>query len=54
MGVITATNQYNTGIVTAVGGFVSAASTQGVQITFSGTTLTFTVVGIGSTSLTLS
>jgi len=54
LGVITATNQYNTGIVTAVGGFVSSASTQGVQITFSGTTLTFTVAGIGSTSLTLS
>lgn len=54
LGVITATNQYNTGIVTAVGGFVSAASTQGVQITFSGTTLTFTVAGIGSTNLILS
>jgi hypothetical protein len=54
LGMVTATNQYNTGIVTAIGGFVSAASTQAVKITFSGTTLTFNVAGIGSTSLTLS
>jgi len=54
LGVVTASNQYNTGIVTAIGGFVSAASTQAVKITFSGSTLTFNVAGIGSTSLTLS
>ena len=54
LSVVTATNQYNTGIVTAIGGFVSSASTQAVQINFSGNTLTFTVAGIGSTSLTLS
>lgn len=54
LGAISASNQYNTGIVTAIGGFVSTASTQAVQISFSGSTLTFTVAGIGSTSLTLS
>lgn len=40
------------GIVTA-SGFISAASTTPVSITWSGTDLTFTVAGIGSTSLTL-
>ena len=51
-GLINAPN-LNVGIVTA-NGFVSAASTTPVQITWTGTTLTFTVVGIGSTNLTLS
>lgn len=43
-----------TGIVTATGGFVSIANTTPIKITLSGTTLTFTATGIGSTSLTLS
>jgi hypothetical protein len=43
----------NVGIVTA-NGFVSAASTTPVTITHTGGVLTFTVSGIGSTSLTLS
>ena len=42
------------GIVTATGGFVSIANTTPIKITLSGTTLTFTATGIGSTSLTLS
>jgi hypothetical protein len=47
-------NQINaSGIVTSIGGFISAASTSACQITFSGNTLTFTVVGVGSTTLTL-
>lgn len=47
-------NQINaSGIVTSMGGFISAASTSACQITFSGNTLTFTVVGVGSTTLTL-
>ena len=43
----------NVGIVTA-NGFISAASTTPVTITHTGGVLTFTVSGIGSTSLTLS
>jgi hypothetical protein len=43
----------NVGIVTA-NGFISAASTTPVVITHSAGVLTFTVAGIGSTSLTLS
>lgn len=43
-----------TGITTSSDGFITGIATQGVQITFSGTTLTFTVAGIGSTNLTLS
>ena len=42
----------NVGIITA-SGFVSAASTTPVQITHTGTTLTFTVAGVGSVDLTL-
>ena len=42
----------NVGIVTA-NGFVSAASTTPVTITHSAGVLTFTVSGIGATSLTL-
>jgi len=42
------------GIVTATGGFISAAGTTPVQIDVVGSTLIFTVAGIGSTSLTLS
>ena len=43
-----------TGISTATGGFISAASTTAVQITLSGNRLIFTGVGIGSTSFILS
>ena len=43
----------SSGITTATGGFVSAASTSACKITFSGQTLTFTVAGVGATSLTL-
>ena len=43
----------NVGIVTA-NGFISAASSTPVVITHSAGVLTFTVAGIGSTSLTLS
>ena len=42
------------GVTTATGGFVSAASTTAVQITVAANILTFTAVGIGSTSFTLS
>tara|TARA_R100000479_G_scaffold19059_2_gene7247 strand:- start:744 stop:1091 length:348 start_codon:yes stop_codon:yes gene_type:complete len=42
------------GSATATGGFVSIANTTPIKITLSGTTLTFTADGIGSTSLTLS
>jgi len=50
-GIIGAPN-LNVGIVTA-NGFISAASTTPVRITHTGGVLTFTVSGIGSTSLTL-
>lgn len=42
------------GIVTSLGGFVSAANTTPVSITWSGSSLTFTISGIGSTTLSLS
>jgi len=42
------------GVMTAPGGFISAASTSPVQILLEGSTLIFNVVGIGSTSFTLS
>ncbi len=51
-GIIGAPN-LNVGIVTA-SGFISDASTTPVQITHTGTTLTFTVAGVGSVDLTLS
>jgi hypothetical protein len=54
LGVVTASSQFNTGIVTATGGFISGISTQAVQISFSGDQLSFSVAGIGSTTLTLS
>ena len=43
----------SSGITTSTGGFVSAASTSACKITFSGQTLTFTVAGVGATTLTL-
>jgi len=42
-----------TGTVTATGGFISVANTSPVQIKVVGNQLTFNVVGIGSTTLTL-
>ena len=42
-----------TGVVTATGGFVSVGNTTPIQITLSGSVLTFTASGIGSTSFTL-
>ena len=43
-----------TGIVTATGGFISAASTTPITISLVGDQLTFTASGIGSTTFTLS
>ena len=53
-GITSVTDVTASGIVTATGGFISAGSTSPVQISVSGNSLTFTVVGIGSTTLTLS
>ena len=47
-------NAIFSGITTSTNGFISAASTSACQITFVGNQLTFTVAGIGSTTLTLS
>jgi hypothetical protein len=47
-------NVFTTGIVTSLGGFISAGNTTPIQITLSGNLLTFTAVGIGSTTFTLS
>jgi hypothetical protein len=43
-----------TGVVTATGGFISVGNTTPIQISLIGNQLTFTAVGIGSTTLTLS
>jgi hypothetical protein len=52
---ITSTNINNTGIITSQTGYTSGIGvTDPVQITVSGNILTFNVVGVGSTSLTLS
>ena len=45
-------SDFSTVIVTATNGFTSGTGTP-VQISVVGSTLTFTVAGIGSTSLTL-
>jgi hypothetical protein len=51
---LTGTPNVQVGIVTATGGFTSGIGvTDPVQITVSGNVLTFTVAGVGSTSLTL-
>ena len=42
-----------TGIVTATGGFISVGNTTPIQISLDGNQLTFTAVGIGSTTFTL-
>lgn len=47
-------NVYTTGIVTSLGGFISVGNTTPIQINLAGNILTFTAVGIGSTSFTLS
>lgn len=47
-------NIYTTGIVTSIGGFISVANTTPIQISLTGNQLTFTAVGVGSTTLTLS
>ena len=52
-GIITATDVNATGIITATDGFTSGTGGP-VEISVVGSTLTFNVVGIGSTSLTLS
>ena len=53
-GVTTTTNLNVSGVTTSVGGFTSGIGvTDPVQITVSGNVLTFTVAGVGSTSLTL-
>jgi hypothetical protein len=52
-GIITATNVNATGIITATDGFTSGTGGP-VEISVVGSTLTFNVVGIGSTRLTLS
>jgi hypothetical protein len=50
----TASSNVNvSGIVTATGGFISSGSTTPIQISLVGNQLTFTAVGIGSTTLTL-
>lgn len=49
---LTGAPNLNVGIITA-NGFVSAGATTPVQITHTGGVLTFTVSGIGATSLTL-
>jgi len=50
----TTTNDISVGIITSTGGFTSGIGvTDPVQITVSGNVLTFTVAGVGSTSLTL-
>lgn len=41
------------GVVTSIGGFISVGNTTPIQITLVGNKLTFTAVGIGSTTLTL-
>lgn len=47
-------NVYTVGVVTALSGFISVGNTTPVQITLAGNQLTFTAVGIGSTTFTLS
>jgi hypothetical protein len=47
------TNINATGIVTATNGFISVGNTTPIQISLVGNQLTFTAVGIGSTTLTL-
>lgn len=50
---LTASSDISVGIVTASNGFISVGNTTPVRISVSGNRVIFTVVGIGSTSLTL-
>lgn len=50
----TASNFVVSGIVTATGGFISVANTTPITINLIGNKLTFSAVGIGSTTFTLS
>ena len=43
----------NSGVITAVNGFISMGNTTPIKITLSGNVLSFTAVGIGSTFFTL-
>ena len=59
-GIITATSLQvgtgitaNSGVITAVNGFISVGNTTPIKITLSGNILSFTAVGIGSTFFTL-
>jgi len=51
---VTISSGGDVGIITATGGFISAANTTPIQISLVGNELTFTASGIGSTTLTLS
>ena len=51
---VTMSSGGDVGIITATGGFISAANTTPIQINLVGNELTFTASGIGSTTLTLS
>lgn len=53
LGIVTASDIYSSGIVTATSGFISVANTTPIQISLEGNQLIFTAVGIGSTTLTL-
>lgn len=44
----------NSGVITAVNGFISVGNTTPIKITLSGNILSFTAVGIGSTFFRLS
>lgn len=50
---VTFNNLNVTGIVTSTGGFISVGNTTPIKISLVGNKLTFTAVGIGSTTLTL-
>lgn len=53
LGVTSVSSLYSSGIVTAVGGFISVGNTTPIKISLSGNKLIFTASGIGSTSFTL-
>jgi hypothetical protein len=48
-----ATSDITVGVVTATNGFISVGNTTPITITLSGNKLSFSAVGIGSTTLTL-
>jgi len=53
IGGIASVTSVTTGIITATDGFISVGNTTPIQISLVGDQLTFTAVGIGSTTLTL-